>query len=466
MMNSKQTDLYHRLQNFQLDDLTDEFGFTHHLIKNQGWTIDYAIRAIEEYKKFTFLAVFADHQVVPSDQVDQVWHAHILCTKSYWEEFCPIVLQKNLHHHQARGGKEERARFHQLYLKTIESYRYFFGEPPVELWSPAHLRFGAEIKQQRVNLASYWIIPKKLPNLLPKLGFSRSSLAAIIIGFVMVGCVRNIHPMGESYYPDSEEVIAIWDNIERFLYVSISLIIGFVIRYQILKPNSTAQKPKLDSYEVAYLVGDGLRAVDLAITQLVYQGYLRPNVTHKSFTIEKNLPSSAHYLEQEVMQQIHKMPELRKLRSSVMPTTKIISQQLIQKKLLMSKWAAFISRSFIYFLISTLGLPFIILLAIVVLSPIVFILDKLSIQLNFYAIWGSLVLISLCTFVPSQKTSLGSYMLTDIKKNYDIHRLPQNFAVNGSGILSGGILDDLKEVFSAVELEECIESSSGGGCGC
>jgi hypothetical protein len=130
-MNSKEIALYQRLQNFELDDPTHEFGFTRHLMKSQGWSIETAARAIEEYKKFAFLTVVATHQVVPSDVVDQVWHAHILLTKSYWEEFCPLVLQKNLHHHPARGGKEERSHFHQRYAETIVSLQSPFGHHPL-----------------------------------------------------------------------------------------------------------------------------------------------------------------------------------------------------------------------------------------------------------------------------------------------------------------------------------------------
>jgi len=95
MMSSEQSALYRRLEDFALDDPNHEFGFTRHLMKSHGWTIDYAQRAIKEYKKFAFLTVAVDHQVVPSDAVDQVWHAHILLTNSYWEEFCLLVLQKN-----------------------------------------------------------------------------------------------------------------------------------------------------------------------------------------------------------------------------------------------------------------------------------------------------------------------------------------------------------------------------------
>jgi hypothetical protein len=43
-------------------------------MRANGWSRPFALRAIEEYRKFVFLALVADHQVTPSDQVDQVWH--------------------------------------------------------------------------------------------------------------------------------------------------------------------------------------------------------------------------------------------------------------------------------------------------------------------------------------------------------------------------------------------------------
>lgn len=163
IFNPVQSALYQRLQAFEIDDPTHEFGFTRHLLRNHGWTDAFAQRAIAEYKKFAFLAVVAQHQVVPSDQVDQLWHAHLLLTKSYWGEFCPKILEKNLHHHPTRGGQEERERFHKLYVQTIASYRQYFGEPPTDIWSPPDRRFGADLKMRRINLSENWVIPKFLP---------------------------------------------------------------------------------------------------------------------------------------------------------------------------------------------------------------------------------------------------------------------------------------------------------------
>lgn len=53
------------------------------------WSRPFALRAIEEYRKFVFLALVAKHQVTPSDQVDQVWPLHRLFREPCRNAFCP-----------------------------------------------------------------------------------------------------------------------------------------------------------------------------------------------------------------------------------------------------------------------------------------------------------------------------------------------------------------------------------------
>src|SRR5947199_354356 len=78
-----------------------------------------AARAIEEYRRFAFLAVAAGHPVSPSDAVDQVWHLHLLYTRSYWVQFCGEVLGKPLHHEPSTGGGGEAAKFDAWYGQTL-----------------------------------------------------------------------------------------------------------------------------------------------------------------------------------------------------------------------------------------------------------------------------------------------------------------------------------------------------------
>ena len=135
-MNSQQIELYQRIQAFSLDDPDAELSFSQRLAKDNNWSLEYTDRAIGEYKKFAFLAVAAGHPVTPSDLVDQVWHLHLSYTRSYWEDFCPRVLQMSLHHDPTRGGQAETEKFDDWYQRTLESYDRFFGQsPPAEIWA-------------------------------------------------------------------------------------------------------------------------------------------------------------------------------------------------------------------------------------------------------------------------------------------------------------------------------------------
>ena len=103
----------------------------------------------------------AGHPVTPSDQVDQVWHLHLVYTRSYWEGFCGEVLGRSLHHGPTRGGAQESAKFHDWYGRTRESYRIHFGEePPGDIWPESAERFGRDLNFARVNVATHWVIPR------------------------------------------------------------------------------------------------------------------------------------------------------------------------------------------------------------------------------------------------------------------------------------------------------------------
>ena len=75
-----------------------DLPFSKRLAIENGWTRRFALRAIEEYKRFVFLALTAGTQVTPSEEIDQVWHLHMVYTRAYWDDFCGQVLNKPFHH--------------------------------------------------------------------------------------------------------------------------------------------------------------------------------------------------------------------------------------------------------------------------------------------------------------------------------------------------------------------------------
>src|SRR5262245_57838822 len=125
-MTLAEQEIYNRIKAFRFDDADASLPFVSRLERDNGWSRAYAVRAITEYRKFVFLAMVAGHPVSPSDQVDQVWHLHLLYTRSYWEKFCKDTLGRSLHHEPTRGGEEEGTKFGRWYAQTLDCYEQVF----------------------------------------------------------------------------------------------------------------------------------------------------------------------------------------------------------------------------------------------------------------------------------------------------------------------------------------------------
>ena len=146
-------ELWRRLEAFDLDVADTALPFSRRLANENGWSHAFARRAIDEYRRFVFLAMVCEHPVTPSDEVDQVWHLHLCYTRSYWDELCGQVLPRPLHHGPTRGGGDERAKFDDWYRRTLASYERVFGEPPPASWWPAPAVRFAPRRWRRVDLA-------------------------------------------------------------------------------------------------------------------------------------------------------------------------------------------------------------------------------------------------------------------------------------------------------------------------
>jgi hypothetical protein len=128
-------ELLARIQAHRLDKEGAELPFSERLAQENGWPQFYALRVVAEYRRFVYLACVADGEVTPSDEVDQAWHLHLAYTRDYWDEFCPNVLGRPLHHGPTEGGSAENERYEANYGRTLELYERTFGErPPSDIW--------------------------------------------------------------------------------------------------------------------------------------------------------------------------------------------------------------------------------------------------------------------------------------------------------------------------------------------
>lgn len=137
-------------------------SFTERLARENGWTTAETERVIGEYKRFVYLALVAEHEVTPSDAVDQAWHLHLTYTRDYWERFCPEVLGRTLHHGPTAGGTDERNRYFENYANTLRSYEAVFGEPaPADLWPDARQRLIDDPKARRLHPRDGVLVPTR-----------------------------------------------------------------------------------------------------------------------------------------------------------------------------------------------------------------------------------------------------------------------------------------------------------------
>jgi hypothetical protein len=174
-------DLLNRIQAFSFDEGECALPFADRLARENRWSDMHTERVISEYKRFIFLAMVGGHPVTPSDEVDQVWHLHLLYTRSYWERFCGGVLGRPLHHDPTAGGRSEQTKFEHWYDRTLESYRRIFGTPPQDIWPNAAVRFGVDLQFARINtrrncvIAMTWV----------RLFYGAAVLAVLVIMLAM-----------------------------------------------------------------------------------------------------------------------------------------------------------------------------------------------------------------------------------------------------------------------------------------
>ncbi|MEI8281509.1 MAG: TIGR04222 domain-containing membrane protein, partial [Armatimonadota bacterium] len=275
--------LLKRLADFRLDDPESSFPFSAKLAKEQGWSPTFTTRAIEEYKRFCYLAVVAGHPVSPSEVVDEVWHLHLTYSANYWKVFCPEVLQMPFHHHPSKGGMEERAKFNEWVLLTHDSYTNAFGEePPADIWNSP--------KPKQTEPDTHYRVSKALiKNVAQGLAFATGLL-------VLAGCTEAFggNPL-DMRGPDFLQ-----------FYIVLFLVlfgVGLGIRSLLRLPSELGSSipGDLDPYSVAYLNGKSVLAVNAAITSLLTQQVIELDVRKLSLRTVQFDYVPTHELEREIL---------------------------------------------------------------------------------------------------------------------------------------------------------------------
>ena len=97
------------------------------------WQTTDALRALKHYKNFLWLhKLHPNMTFVPSKEIDECWHNHILHTERYTED-CEHIFGRYLHHAPATPGKDDDTLITN-YMRTKELYRQVFN---IDLSHPA-----------------------------------------------------------------------------------------------------------------------------------------------------------------------------------------------------------------------------------------------------------------------------------------------------------------------------------------
>ncbi len=160
-LNAVQQALYQGIQALPFDEPAAARSMAQRLAQEHRWSPEYVQRVMAEYKRFLFLAMVAGHVVTPSEDVDEVWHLHMLYSREYWNGLCKEVLGRPLHHAPSRGGYAEQRKYRMHYRETLASYRAWFGEcPSADIWPAPEVRFCADARWVRIDASRYWLLPR------------------------------------------------------------------------------------------------------------------------------------------------------------------------------------------------------------------------------------------------------------------------------------------------------------------
>lgn len=107
----------------KIDDL-NLYQVREKIIKEEGWTIERCAKAEQQYRQFLKLMVLVPSTpLVPTPDVDEVWHTHILFTRKYHRD-CQEVFGKYIHHNPSEGDGSE---LHEAFQETTRLFLVHFG---------------------------------------------------------------------------------------------------------------------------------------------------------------------------------------------------------------------------------------------------------------------------------------------------------------------------------------------------
>jgi hypothetical protein len=112
------------------------------LVNRKGWSAARASGAERRYRRYLYLVASRSvPSVVPTSEVDEFWHQHILNTWQYASD-CQALTGGFVHHFSSSGliSRNESAELTDKFFDTWLSYETIFNEPYEETIGAALLQ--------------------------------------------------------------------------------------------------------------------------------------------------------------------------------------------------------------------------------------------------------------------------------------------------------------------------------------
>jgi hypothetical protein len=127
----KDQELWQRLRRYTFPLSSGRGTLEDHLVQKTKLGRSKSARAIEEYRRFLYLAASSGEPVAPSPLIDRLWHTHINDTRAYLDEFCGKVIGRVIHHSPGRAKVADDP----TYQRTLDLYAAEFGDEPThKVW--------------------------------------------------------------------------------------------------------------------------------------------------------------------------------------------------------------------------------------------------------------------------------------------------------------------------------------------
>jgi len=145
-----------RIDGCSLDAEDWAFGFAAALARENGWSLSYCERVVEEFRRYAFLADAAYQAWWPFVLEAGVWHTHVDYNAFYWREFSLYVLSVPKHGNRGQSRNKQPANFI-ISQDMVNRYRRVFGAaPPADIWRPIQPPVGDEDFADEAYLEPSW----------------------------------------------------------------------------------------------------------------------------------------------------------------------------------------------------------------------------------------------------------------------------------------------------------------------